>query len=225
MTKQAQENATPSVQRRQLSSSDRGPLRNWFDLVKTAGGRIPYGVGFLILLLVVIGLVFFGGDDASAPSNEGAETTTELDQDSQATTEPHSGEVASAVAEFVDADGATPLSGTWVMYWRNSEDTDSPAFTLRFNGVDGGTVEVLNDETEFDTWIEFDGDVLRFGFTRMMERVDWPEKSDFTGTHISDGQFLGNWFRDVWECDPNRTPPCVTEPDQVSYTAWIERQP
>jgi len=234
----APERETPPARHRpQPSSHGRGLWQSWIDLVGAVGGRLAYGAGFLISVLVVLAFVIFGGDDADAPSNEGAEPATELDQDSTATPEPDSADAAAAVPDFVDADGATPLSGTWVMYWRNVEGNDSPAFTLRFNGVNGGSVEVLNDETESDTWIEFDGDELRFGFTRTFDLSDnwpegtpypaggWDEKSEFKFTRVSDGQFLGTWFRDDWECRPDRTPACATNPIPNSFTAWIEREP
>lgn len=236
----AAEHQAPAGRREQrLSSSDRGLLRGWSKLLEIVGGKLAYGAWFLILVLVVMAFVFFGGDDTGAPSNENAGTATELDQDSAATPEPDSVDVASAVPEFVDADGSTPLNGTWVMYLRNSEGTDKAAFTLRFNGVNGGTVEVLNDETESDTWIELTGDELRFGFTRTFQASanwaentaipfpagGWDEKSEFKGTRVSDGQFSGNWYRDDWECRPDVNPPCSTKPDPSLHTAWIEQEP
>ncbi len=197
--------------------------------MKISGSKLPYGVGLLILMLAAIAVVLLRSDDASAPTNESTDQATQVDQDSPATAEQTDTDAASAVPEFVDADGGTPLNGTWTMYWRNSEGSESAAFTLRFNGVNGGTVEVLNDETESDTWIEFDGDELRFGFTRTFTGNSypaggWDEKSEFTGAQVSDGQFLGRWYRDDWECSPDLVPPCVTKPDPSFYTAWIEQE-
>lgn len=186
------------------------------------------------MMLIAIGLALFAGDDASAPSSESDDAATEADQDGSATPDAAA---ASDVPEFVDAGGATPLNGTWVMYWRNAEGSENPAFTLQFNGVNGGSVDVLNDETESDTWIEFDGDELRFGFTRTFDAPEkwpegtpfpaggWEEKSEFVGTRVSDGQYLGNWYRDDWECRPDRTPPCSTGPDPSFFTSWIEQEP
>ena len=234
----ATEHETPAARHRlEVSTSDRGLFRNWLNLVRTAGGKVPYGLGLAIMLLAAIGLAVFGVNDAGTPSNESADTATGLDQDSPAVPEPDSVDNASATPEFVDTDGSNPLSGTWVMYWRNAEDTDSAAFTLRFNGVNGGSVEVLNDNTESDTWIELDGNTLRFGFTRTSTPpASWPadvpfpaealdEKTEFNGTRVSDGQFLGNSYRDGWECQPDLTPPCSTNPNPDFYTAWIEQEP
>jgi hypothetical protein len=234
----AAEGRTPAAQRRhERSGTDDNLLRKWIDLVRSVGGKLPYGVGFLIIMLAAIALVFLRGDDAGAPSNESIDQAAELAQDGPATPDPADADAASAVPEFVDADGGTPLSGTWTMYWRNSEGTDSAAFTLRFHGAEGGTVEVLNDETESDTWIVLDGEELRFGFTRTFQAPakwpadnpypagGWDEKSEFTGQRVSDGQFLGRWYRDDWECRPDFVPPCVTQPDPAVYTAWIEQKP
>ena len=83
--------------------------------------------------------------------------------------------VAPTEADAADSSDEGPLSGTWSMWWRNANDSDSVAFTLRFNGLDTGTVEVLNDENAFDTSFTFEDDRLSFGFTRMFEPPpNWP---------------------------------------------------
>jgi len=158
--------------------------------------------------------------DTTAPGVTGPEGTESLDDES-------------------DADGSNdegPLSGTWSMWWRNAENSENVAFTLRFDGLNTGTVEVLNDEDAFDSWFEFEDDVLRFGFTRMFEPPanwpagnpfpagGWPENSTFEGTRDSDGQFLGKWYRDDWECRPELSPPCSYKDVRTFSVAWVERE-
>jgi hypothetical protein len=229
----AAENRPPvDRRRRRLSRGDRGLLRSWWELHRIAGAALALAA--LMLLVLVVVALGLSRDDAGSPSSENA---TELDREGPATPEPESVDAEAAGPEFIDADGSTSLTGTWTMYWRNAADTDSAAFTLRFNGVNGGTVEVLNDETESDTWIELEGDELRFGFTRTFQApASWPpgspfpaegwdETSEFRGTRVSEGQFLGTWYRDDWECRPDLTPPCSTKPDPRLFTAWIEQEP
>jgi len=136
----------------------------------------------------------------------------------------------------VDADATDPLSGTWNMVWRGDDGAEGTAFTLRFEGADTGTVEVLNDENESETWFELDGDVLRLGFTRTFAKPPswpadspfpsggWPENTTFEGDRDSDGSFLGTWYRDDWECNPGLNPPCSYKDVRMSFAARAERE-
>ena len=97
---------------------------------------------------------------------------------------------------------AGPISGTWAMYWTNSEGSESQAFTIRFTGGGTGTLEILEDYTEFNTAFEVEGDQVMFEFTRTFQVPigDWPEKSYFVGVLTGRNEMSGEWAREGWEC-------------------------
>jgi hypothetical protein len=216
----------PEVQLRPKKRSTKYmPPAKFLFLIALMGGAFA----FLFWLLYID-----NPDEARQPTTQ--PTTIQETPTPIATSSPDQSDVVAPPEP--DAEGSSdegPLSGTWTMWWRNAENSDNVAFTLRFNGLNTGTVEVLNDENEFDTSFTFEDDGLSFGFTRMFEPPPnwpednpfggWPEKSTFEGTRVSDGQFLGKWFRDDWECRPERQPPCVTKPEPNVYTSWLEREP
>ena len=200
-------------------------------LARTTGGKLGAAfalLSFLIALAVIAS--FSGGDAKSTPLNDGGDAAPK-----PSVTRPD--DAATGPSEVVDADDATPLSGTWVMFWRNSQGSENAAFTLRFNGSNTGNLEVLNDDNESETWFELEDDVLSFGFTRTFEAPTnwpagnpfppdgWPENSTFEGDRDSDGNFLGKWYRDDWECSPDVSPPCSYNLERTFFSAWLEREP
>ncbi len=69
-----------------------------------------------------------------------------------------------------DPDGteaaAGPLAGTWDMYWTNSRASNK-GLHHPFIGAETGTVEILEDTTEYGTEFMLNGDTLWFTFTRV----------------------------------------------------------
>lgn len=132
---------------------------------------------------------------------------------------------------LVDSDVDGPLSGTWFMHSTNSEGDERPVFTVVFTGTDRGTVEILEDDTEFDTHFRLDGDTVWFTFTRVFDfetddsqTVKWPEISVFTGAFTGVDKISGEWARDDWECLPDRDPPCVYKADAVGDPSYLLRE-
>lgn len=123
------------------------------------------------------------------------------------------------------------------MVWRGDDGAEGTVFILRFNGSNTGTVDVLNDENESETWFELEGDVLRLGFTRTFQKPTswpadspfpaggWPEQTTFEGDLDGNGSFLGTWYRDDWECIPGLNPPCSYKEVRMSFAARVEREP
>ncbi|PKQ17575.1 MAG: hypothetical protein CVT68_07820 [Actinobacteria bacterium HGW-Actinobacteria-8] len=186
---------------------------------ESMGARILLSALLLLMVLFALAFLsdFFGDDDPNTYANDG-------------------GDAAPAASEAVDADAPGPLSGTWNMVWRGDDGAEGTAFTLRFEGAYTGTVEVLNDENESETWFELEGDVLRFGFTRTFAKPTswpadspfpaggWPENITFEGDRGGDGSFLGTWYRDDWECNPRLNPPCSYKDVRISFPARVERE-
>ena len=86
------------------------------------------------------------------------------------------------------------------MYRTPTNGDERPAFTIRFDGDDRGTVEILNDDTEFDITFRFDGDRLWFTFTRVFDieisesqTVKWPEIGIFEGSFHGLDEVAGEW--------------------------------
>ncbi len=100
------------------------------------------------------------------------------------------------------SDTAGPISGTWAMYWTNSEGSETQAFAITFTGSDTGTLEIYEDDTEVDATFKVDGDRVVFEFTRTFKVPigDWPEKSTFKGTLTGRNDMTGKWARQGWEC-------------------------
>jgi hypothetical protein len=62
-------------------------------------------------------------------------------------------------------------------------------------------VDLTNDETEFDTFFEFEDEVLSMGWTRITSPGDTVLRPDrFTGNVVDDNTIEGVWFRPGSEC-------------------------
>jgi hypothetical protein len=151
--------------------------------------------------------------DAAAPSDEPSVA---------ASTTPSTTSPASAGA----------LSGTWDMYATNSEGHDRQVFTVRFVGADSGTIDILNDDAEYDTVFRLldDGKVW-FTFTRIFPfkptnspAIEWTEISVFEGTFVGPDEISGEWARDDWDCVPDRDPPCEYKTDATGAPSRLARQ-
>lgn len=125
---------------------------------------------------------------------------------------------------------AGPLSGTWTMWWINDDGSRSDAFIIRFNGVDSGTLEILNDETEIDTFFTVDGDLVTLGFTRLraLDPKYYTQESVaaisfFIGEFEDDNSINGLWEREGYSCSPDGDPQCVLGTDPSSHPAGLVR--
>lgn len=87
------------------------------------------------------------------------------------------------------------------MWWTNVLGDTSPGFTIRFSGDTSGTIEVLNDNTDTETFFELNDDTVRLGFTRVLEHTG-PEKDFFIDTFAEDGIVYGEWTREGGEDGP-----------------------
>lgn len=192
------------------------------DLGPSNGGkkRRPWKVTFLflILLMAAIGVLFvviFQPElftSQSEPLDASGAESAVTDQGA-APSEPTS-------------DTAGSISGTWAMYWTNSEGNESPAFTITFKGTDTGTLEILNDDTETETSFTIEDDKVEFLFTRTM-RTDPAtvlEESSFRGTLTGADSIVGEWGRQNWECWTDPNPGCRTMPNWDWYPARLVRQ-
>jgi len=196
---------------------------------KPSGGRKwPSGwknpVYWLALVLLMVWMVFatnaarWPWDDSDA-----ADTAKQVDESS---TMPSS---APDTVSSLDAGG---LSGIWDMYATNVEGNDRQVFTVQFVGTDSGTLDILNDDTEFDTVFRvLDGGKVWFTFTRIFPfmpsnspAIEWPEISVFEGTFVGPGEIVGEWGRDDWDCVPDRDPPCKYRSDAVGMPSRLVRQ-
>jgi hypothetical protein len=195
----------------------RSPLKstNWLILA------MVFAIAFLVLI-IGFGLRLFEPlyDRWSDPG--GAVTGSPADLVSTA---------SSLAPDIASSDAEGPLSGTWAMYWTNVNGSENQAFTIRFDGDDRGTIEIFNDDTEFDTHFRFDGDLVWFTFTRVFEieisdsqTVNWPEISTFEGTFTGADEISGEWAREGWDCVPDRDPPCQYRPDAVGDPSRLVRQ-
>ena len=156
-------------------------------------------VGLLLValfLLIGAGVVGFGSDGPEATGSGG----------------------------LVESEGL--LSGTWDMYFTNSEGTESIGFTVRFIGADAGTVEILEDTTVRDASFDVDGDQVRFTFTRVFDLPtgDWPETSVFEGTLTGDDRMIGEWERQDWSCEPGRDPVCKYGEKPTKFRSRLVRK-
>jgi hypothetical protein len=118
-------------------------------------------------------------------------------------------------------------SGTRAMYWTNANGEEDQAFTIRFDGDDRGTIEILNDDTEYDTVFRLlDGGKVWFTSTRVfdIQGVAWPEITIFEGTFVRADKISGEWAREDWECLPGRDPPCKYLPDAVGDPSRLVRE-
>lgn len=161
----------------------------------------------LFVLLVLVGLAVLPGN--SGPNSSTPITDSGTTPETQVVPDPPPMPSEDSVEANTAEDQAAPegtLSGAWSMWWTNSLGDQSVAFTLRFNGDTSGTVEVLNDNTEYDTFFELDDEVVWLGFTRVLD-PGGPASSFFIGTFAEDGIVYGEWTRlgdgqddpDVWE--------------------------
>ena len=127
-------------------------------------------------------------------------------------------------ADSVESEG--PLSGTWDMYWTNIEGNERVGFTVRFVGGQTGSVEILEDDTEYDATFQVNGDQVRFTFTRVFDLPtgDWPETSVFEGTLTSDDRMIGQWERQDWSCEPGRDPVCKYGDEPTRFPSRLVRK-
>ena len=172
--------------------------------------------GFGLLFVIITRLDLFASD--SEPLNASGTESTATDQGA-ASSEPTSSTEGSI------SDTAGPISGTWAMYWTNVKKSENQAFTITFTGSDTGTLEILNDDTEFDTTFQVDGDEVMFEFTRTFEVPigDWPEKSYFVGVLKGRNEMTGEWARQGWECWPDPDAGCASEVEWSRYPSRLIR--
>lgn len=199
-TRPSGEAQTPDGHPRE-NASEPGPS----DAPKKSGCLVKYiralligtAVG-LVGLAAVVGLeleLFAGGSEAS---NDSAAASTVAD--------PGAASAGSdSDTEGSPSDAAGPISGTWAMYWTNSEGSENQAFTITFTGSDTGRLEIHNDDTESETSFTVDGDQVRFKFTRTHKTAtgNWPEGSTFEGALTGPDAMVGVWARQGWECSPD----------------------
>jgi hypothetical protein len=138
---------------------------------------------------------------------------------------------STAGTAILDSSDANNLKGTWAMYWTNANGSENQAFTIRFDGGDKGTLEILNDDTEFDTTFRFDGDRVWFTFTRIFDieisdsqTIKWPEIRIFEGSFHGLDEISGEWAREDWDCVPDRDTPCKYHEDAVGDPARLVRE-
>ena len=180
-------------------------------------------VAIAILLLLINRTAPVTGESA-APSDSGTESTvTDQDAVSSEPTSDTAGSISEPEASISDTAG--PISGTWAMYWTNSEGSESQGFTITFTGSDTGTLEIHEDDTESQTSFTVEGDQVRFKFTRTFDLEepfgDWPEGSTFNGTLMGRNEILGKWARQGWECSPDGG--CNHTADWSPYDARLIR--
>ncbi len=161
---------------------------------------------------------------APNPTVAAAETTA------PGVTAPDATEPA-AEPEGDGSSNAGRLSGTWIMWWINANGNRSDAFRIRFNGVDSGKLEILNNETEIDTFFTVDGDLVTFGFTRL-QALD-PEYytqdnvsaiSFLIGEFEDDNSIDGLWETEGYSCRPDGEPQCVPGTGPITEVAGLTRE-
>lgn len=157
-------------------------------------------------------------------------TVTSVGTTAPGVTAPAATEPA-AESEGDGSSDAGPLSGTWIMWWINANGTRNDAFRIRFNGVGSGTLEILNDETEIDTFFTVDGDLVTFGFTRLQAldpeyytQDNVPDISFFIGEFEDDNSIEGLWTNEGYSCSPVDEPPCVLGTEPFTDVAGLTRE-
>jgi hypothetical protein len=131
-----------------------------------------------------------------------------------------------ATGPAASVDSVGPVSGTWNMFWTNSEGTESHGFTVRFIGTETGKVEILEDATEYDATFQVNGDQVRFTFTRVFDLPTgaWPETSVFEGTLTGADRMIGELERQDWSCEPGRDPVCACGPEPTRFASRLVRK-
>jgi hypothetical protein len=170
---------------------------------------------FLLVLAIIVGITY-----AVRSGSPGSVTSVSLQESGDA-----GEETAPAVASTADHGGL--LRGTWIMYTTGSDDLERHAFTVQFIGTDTGSVEIVEDTTEFDAAFEMKGDAVSFEFTRIRttEFGDWSEMSVFEGTFATDDEIAGDYVRENWSCLADRNPPCQYESGSLKFAARLVREP
>ncbi len=191
------------------------------DESRTSRLRLAGYFWIVFALMVAIFVVVRAND--SEPATTSSITTTSIAA-TMSGSEPGSLEsdgTATATTQLGDING--PLPGTWIMYITGSDEEERHAFTVQFIGTETGTVEILEDSTEFDTGYELRGDIVSFGFTRIRttEFGDWSEMSGFEGTRATGAEFVGQYVRENWSCHPDRDPPCEYETEPIRFPARL----
>ena len=124
--------------------------------------------------------------------------------------------VAPAESDAADSITDGPLSaGTWAMYRTNVAGNEGWLFDIRFEGVEMGTLEILNLETEYNTKFDVNDDRVSFKFTELTY-LQPPYKTDaievvssFEGTLTDADTIGGTWKVENWHCFPDRDPECT----------------
>lgn len=124
-----------------------------------------------------------------------------------------------------------PLSGTWIMWFIKPDGNRGDVFRIRFNGVDSGTLEILNNETEIDTFFTVDSDLVTFGFTLLSPlnpeyytQENVPAVSFFIGEFEDDNSIDGLWENEGYSCSPADEPPCVLGAEPFTQVAGLIRE-
>jgi len=181
-------------------------LSHWLSLVALGS----------VVLALFIGLIIFmalsDSEDESAAAGEQPGDAAAPAPDSE--------------TDAADSGGADGLAGTWTMYWTNSMDNESPAFTVVFKGANTGTLEILEDPTVSETSFVLEGDKVEFLFTRTMKTDidDVLEESSFLGTLTEPDLIVGEWGRQDWECWPEPNAGCRTTPNWDWNRSRLVRQ-
>jgi hypothetical protein len=200
---------------------------------------IPRKVFILIILslMLILMLILYLAALGVAGRNDGTTTATQPSVPQSSVTQPDdaapvvpAGPGESTSGPISGTEGsisstAGPISGTWAMYWTNSKGSESQGFTIRFTGGDTGTLEILEDDTEFNTTFEVEGDQVMFEFTRTFQVPigDWPEKSYFVGVLTGRNDMSGEWARQGWECWAKPVAGCASEVEWSRYPSHLIR--
>lgn len=135
-------------------------------------------------------------------------------------------ESTTGVTEVVSE--AIEIVGSWDMYNIGSDGVERHAYTIVLaGGSSEGSVDVVQDDTDFGTYTVEDGQI-RLEFTRRLDLDEfgpWDETSKFAGAVIDEATIRGEYVRQGWSCLPDRDPPCADDPVPVVFESRLERRP
>jgi len=129
--------------------------------------------------------------------------------------------------------GTGELSGVWEMSWFTSTgDYGRGGFTLVFEGTNSGTINLLNDDYEYDTAFGLDGNDVWFAFTRdfgtggvVAPPGNVAGRSLFKGSFVGPDEIEGLWIRDDWSCDPDGNCEVTPGKEADGLISYLFRKP